>query len=118
MILNGRMFKFSVPTPGDHRSPLRTNGTSCAKSSAINGNLKAKSQFIELFDVRIISCYRRAGACLPPPAVTFVQGYSHKESSSIPTICASESVRREIESYGGSKPPPYDPMGQLVQILI
>ena len=39
MILNGRMFKFSVPTPGDHRSPLRTDGVSCAKSRAINGNL-------------------------------------------------------------------------------
>ena len=50
MILNGRMFKFSVPTPGDHRSPLRTDGVSCAKSRAINGNLKVKSQFIEQFE--------------------------------------------------------------------
>ena len=42
MILNGRMFKFSVPTPGDHRSPLRTDGVSCAKSRAINGNLQVQ----------------------------------------------------------------------------
>ena len=56
MILNGRMFKFSVPTPGDHRSPLRTDGVSCAKSKPIKVNLNAKLQFIEQFEVRINSC--------------------------------------------------------------
>ena len=49
MILNGIMFNFSVPTPGDHRSPLRTDGVSCAKSKPIKVNLNAKSQFVELF---------------------------------------------------------------------
>ena len=48
MILNGRMFKFSVPTPGDHRSPLRTDGVSCAKNKPIKVNLNAKSQFVGL----------------------------------------------------------------------
>ena len=58
MILNGRMFKFSVPTPGDHRSPLRTDGVSCAKSRAINGKLNDKSQFIAPLERMISVPYR------------------------------------------------------------